>query len=321
MFVTSDVHNMRAIGLNDRIDWREHLLCGVAVHASSPVGIERLAGFLFEAAKRCGLVQSMEYAGYTPMGGKRSRPIAPASFERLVNGKLRGALGARGALLRGTTPADGTHRGDILFGGEGGLSPRRVLSPTPPYEVTSCQPVWLSADFLFPLTDQPIERACELFEIAADLLDAEYGYFFVRDEHAFPSGYAYGISAPLDRLLTNPEKREIGQWSRFKSCELWSAPWPLLRDLYQINLLSARHLQVSAPGIGDLAEWIGARPGRGRLEDIGQGRALWTLTDAEMFNLRPLLHRAGLLVSCVDRVYRDLSPAAIATAGRSQEAL
>jgi hypothetical protein len=48
MFVTSDVHNMRAIGLNDRIDWREHLLCGVAVHASSPVGIERLAGFLFD---------------------------------------------------------------------------------------------------------------------------------------------------------------------------------------------------------------------------------------------------------------------------------
>jgi hypothetical protein len=262
----------------------------------------------------------MEYAGYNPLGAKRTRPIAPTSFERLVSGKLRGAVGAHAALFVGSTPAEGTKRGDILFGGEAGFSPKRIPLPTPPYVVTSGQPLWLSASFLFPLNDRPIDRACELFHLAVDLLDAEYGYFFVRDEHAFPGGYAHGISAPLDRLLTNQEANEIGQWSRFRRCELWSAPWPLLRDLYQVNLLSARHLQTPAPGLGDLAEWIVARPGRGRLEQMGEGRALWILTDAEMFNVRPLLHQAGLLVSCVDRVYRDLSPALTAKTGSGEVA-
>jgi hypothetical protein len=62
-----------------------------------------------------------------------------------------------------------------------------------------------------------------------------------------------------------------------------------------------------------LSEWIPAEPRRGRLEDIGQGRWLWTLTDAEMVHVRPLLNEAGLLVSCRPRVYRDLPNASQTT--------
>jgi hypothetical protein len=30
----------------------------------------------------------MQYAGYTPLGSPRTRPIAPKSFERLARGEL-----------------------------------------------------------------------------------------------------------------------------------------------------------------------------------------------------------------------------------------
>jgi hypothetical protein len=58
-------------------------------------------------------------------------------------------------------------------------------------------------------------------------------------------------------------------------------------------------------GVG-LLDWIAAKSARGQLDDVGQGRWLWTLTDAEMVAVRPVLNAAGLLVSCHPRVYRDL---------------
>jgi hypothetical protein len=79
----------------------------------------------------------------------------------------------------------------------------------------------------------------------------------------------------------------------------------MFRDLFQVNLLSERHRSALVDGVG-LLHWIAAQSGRGRLDDIGQGRWLWTLTDAQMVAARPLLNAAGLLLSCRPRVYRDL---------------
>jgi hypothetical protein len=109
------------------------------------------------------------------------------------------------------------------------------------------------------------------------------------------------------KALSREDAGEIGGWARFAGDgKLWSGEWPLLRDLFQVNLLSERHTSTPVEGLGLLTEWIISQLGRGRLEDVGQGRVLWILTDAEMFYVRPLLNRAGLLLSCRDRVYRDL---------------
>jgi hypothetical protein len=58
--------------------------------------------------------------------------------------------------------------------------------------------------------------------------------------------------------------------------------------------------------LGYLLDWIRAQPERGRLEDLGEGRWLWSLTDREMVEVRPQLNAAGVLYSCTERVYRDL---------------
>jgi hypothetical protein len=103
------------------------------------------------------------------------------------------------------------------------------------------------------------------------------------------------------------DSEEIGGWRDFvREGRLWTGPWPLLRDLFQVNLISKRHTSLPIEGLGYLTDWIGARPGRGRLEDVGEGRWLWILTDAELFDTRPLLYEAGLLFSYQKRVYRDL---------------
>jgi hypothetical protein len=147
------------------------------------------------------------------------------------------------------------------------------------------------------------------------MLGAEYGYFFIRDDLCVPSSYANGMGAALDySKLSNEDTEEVGRWAYFVSGRrewrdaggLWSAQWPLLRDLFQINLLSQRHTQKRVPQLGLLVEWITAQPGRGQLENLDDGRVLWTLTDQEMIDVRPRLNEAGILLSCRDRVYRDL---------------
>jgi hypothetical protein len=313
MFVTSDIFDLKRIGRYRDFDWREHLLGGVAVHGSRWLGYEAGARFLVEAAKQCGLLTGMSCAGYSRPGDKRTRPITAKSFERLMQGQLKGAANACSVLLRGRSPAVGSQNGWILFGGEAGGSVPGYSNAQAADRPGGDPSRFLRADFIFPLGENPIETATALFQLAVDILGAEYGYYFVRDDLCFPNAYPYGIGAALGRsLLSIYDSVEIRDWSRYAwDGPLWSEPWPKLRDLYQVNLLSARHTDALIPGIGRLTEWIAAQPGRGRLDDLGQGRWLWTLTDAEMFNLRPLLNEAGLLLTCRPRVYRDLPGGAV----------
>ena len=312
MFVTSDLFDLERLGREHRVDWRENLMGGVVVHGTNWLGHESLASFLLEASKRCGLLDEMEYAGYDRPGDRRTRPIAPKSFERLARGELAGARSACSVLLTGTRSAVGTRHETVWFGGEASGSERRIRTPTGRPSVVPDYPYKaFDADFIFPLPARPVERASELIRLAVEILGADYGYYFVRDELCGPMLYMHGMTSGSDLSeVWDEEGREIGDWSDFvRSGRLWTHERPLLRDLFQVNLLSERHTAAPVEGLGYLNEWIVAQPGRGRLDDLGRGRLLWTLTDAEMFQVRPLLNEAGLLFTCRNRNYRDLPDA------------
>ena len=303
MYVTSDIFDLNKIGRFREFEWRENLLGGVAVLSSCWPGAEAAGKFLVEAARSCDLLGKMQYAGYDTVGEAETRSLTPRSLEKVALGELIGAQAAVGVNLRGALPAAGAQNGEILFGGEAcGIT--RADHGTGNSASIRARP--MSADFIFPLSELPAERATRLLKLAGEILGAEYGYYFVRDDLCFPGAYSAGIAPALDYSpKANEEAEEIHNWAEFaREGDPWSAP--RLRDLYEVNLLSARHTTQPIEGLGKLGEWIFAAPGRGRLEEIGGGRSIWTLSDAEMFNLRPLLNRAGLLLSCSDRVYRDL---------------
>jgi hypothetical protein len=308
MFVTSDILDLKRTGSFTGFEWRENLICGVAVHASTWVGYQAAARFLYEAAHDCGLDDSLRFASYLLLGEKVSRAIAPKSFPRLIAGGLRGARNPIGVLLKGVVPADGTQNGGFLVGGDASAlldddfsdGGRRAAADDRSRPSRAC--------FGFPLNTAPLATACAIMRMAVALLDVEYGYYFVRDQTCGPLIYDFGIMSPV---YVDPRGREdaleIGNWWNFsRSGGLWSRPWPTLRDLFEVNLLSERHLTTPVDGFGRLSDWIMAEPGRGRLEDAGKGRFLWILSDAEMIAARPLLHHAGLLLSCRGRVYRNL---------------
>lgn len=305
MFVTSDIFDLKGIGHYRDFEWQEHLLCGVAVHGTQAPDPTAFARFLLEAAKCCGVLDEMKYAGYEPNIGKRSRSIAPKSVARLAQGGLLGAKDAVHVWLTGARVAPGSQNDIIYFGGGAG----RLRGPNSFGPTLSSSDQTFDGNFIFPLHENADEMAVQLFQLAVDIFRAEYGYYFIRDDLCFPKAYPLGIGATLDYSpLANEETTESNQWRGFVRRTLWTGDWPLLRDLYQMNLLSNRHTSPSIEGLGYLTEWIAAQPGRGRLKEMGRGRLLWTLTDAEMFDVRPQLNQAGLLFSCRDRVYRDLPP-------------
>ena len=309
MFVTSDVFDLRQDGQKRRFDWRENLLCGIGLHGAAWRNIRDGATFLVEAARRRGLMDEMRWASYSRPGDSRSRPIKPGSFPKLQQGGLAGAREADSLLLRGERSAPGTRLGDVIFGGVVHAGELSAGTITRPHAIPQQPFRSFDADFLFHLTDRPIDDTCELLRLAVQVLGAEYGYGFLRDDLCFPAAYCQGVGWISSEFTeTNRrESEEIGGWRQFVTEEqLWTGPWPLLRDLFQVNLISERHTSVRIEGLGYLLDWIAADPGRGRLEDVGEGRWLWVLPDKELFDTRPLLYEAGLLFSYQKRVYRDL---------------
>jgi len=308
--VTSDIFDLARIGRFRRVDWKENLLCGVAIHGTETLGYQVAAAWLLEATRLCGLMEEMEYAGYDLLGEKRTRPIKVGSFDRLARGELRGAKNAVGLLLRGERDASGCQRGSLLVGGVSSEWPRRRPGRNGPEPIVDYPYRAFDADFCFPAGERPLDIASTLLRRSAELMAAEYGYWFAMDEMCGPTGYAWGYAAPLDWSRTTMAKTdEVSDWHEFVADgRLWIEKRPLLRDIFEVNLISERHTSVRIDGLGYLTDWIRAHPGRGELEDIGRGRMLWTLTSAEMFNIRPLLNDAGLLFSCQERIYRDLTP-------------
>lgn len=310
MFVTSDIYDLRRIAWNLDTEWREHLICGLVLHGPDWPGEAAMAGFIVAAARRCGLFEAMGQAGYCRRGKARGGVITPRSFEKIVRGELRGARGAQSLFLEGRREAEGARYGRIAFGGEASMDGGLDLHGS------GAGPWPQRAKFLFPLDGDPFGVTADLFRLAVATLGVEYGYTFICDHLCGPSQYPRDSSvppyfAPLGEVCRSP----YDDWWRYSWDHLWREPHPLMRDLYQQNLLHTRHLSAPMEGLGSLGDWIAAEPGRGRLECVGSGRRLWSLSDAELVEVRPILNKAGRLYLCAERVYRDL-PGGVAPVDR-----
>jgi hypothetical protein len=309
VFVTSDIFDLERIAARRRIPgWREHLLGGIAIHGTEYPGPEALARFYVEAAKACALSEDMKFAGYAPRVAERLRALKPKSLERLARGELRGAKNAEIIMVRGDRRAIGMEDDIVSFGGESSGSPRATRTMSGPKPVPDYPYRAFDADFIFPADGWLLETGKGLLRLAVECLQPDYGYFFVRDALCYPGNYSWGAGSPLDYgRLNRDDADEVGEWRNFtREGRLWTCEWLQLRDLFQINLFSKRRLSVPTERLGYLGDWINAEPGRGRIEEIGHERVLWILTDAEMYDIRPLLNRARLLRSARPRIYRDL---------------
>jgi len=302
MFVTSDIFDLKQLStrFTGWEGWRENLVAGIAVHGPHWPGHQAMADFLLECARVSGVVDKMNVASYFVPGERRSRVIKVGSLQRLIDGKLAGAKTAASVLLEGDQPAPGTRHNTIFFGGSGG----RDAGPQPDF-IRSDQ---YSARFVFPLTGDHTASGAKLLELAAGMIGAAYGYYFVRDEICDPTGYCRGSVPLLDYgpRVKDEESDGVAWRNLSRSDRFWSVSPPILRDLYQVNLISERHTGQPLGQLGYLTDWIAAAPGRGQLRDLGGRRLIWSLTDAEVYSVRRLLDEAGLILSCRDRVYRDL---------------
>jgi hypothetical protein len=142
-----------------------------------------------------------------------------------------------------------------------------------------------------------LDRTSVLKELAA-LLGPAYGIGFNRGFTFGPDLYVYGMVTgygygPADRIKSDL----VADWFREV---LPDGPNRqrngLLRDLYPLNLLTARHL---ARPVGDatLESWIGAAEGRGRLEVLFSGQWLWSLDESVITSVRRVLAENGLLIA------------------------
>ncbi len=308
MFVTSDIFDLEQIASNWGIaGWRERLVGGIAIHGTDWPGAEAAARFLIEAAKVCGLQDQLSVAGYSIQWGEPSEHLDFAGLADLARGALPGASEATSVYLEGSQGSVNTHD-YVRYGGWLDAAPRMLAAPgnaaVPDYPYRA-----FDGDFGFPLDGPGLGRAETLLRLAAEILQADYGYFFVRDVLAGADFYARAQPAKaLGRgRLARADAMESELWRKFVlEGELWTGVWPQLRDIFAVNLLSDRHLSADFEPIGHLDDWITAEPGRGRLTYLGNARFLWSLTDSEILAVRPPLWDLALMRSCMPRVYRDL---------------
>ncbi len=309
MFVTSDIFDLEQIARSWGIaDWRERLVGGIAIHGTNWPGAEAAARFLIEAAKVCGLQDQLPVAGYSTQWGEPSEHLDFAGLASLAKGAVPGASEAQTAYLVGSQGSITTHD-NVEYGGYLDAAPRYTSAgdkaPSYPFRA-------FDGDFAFPLDGPGLERAEAVLRLAAEILQADYGYYFVRDAMAGAGFYARAMPAKTlgPGRLARADKMEAELWRKFVGeGELWTGVWPQLRDVFAVNLLSEQHLWADFEPIGRLDDWIAAEPGRGRLTAVGGGRVLWSLTDAEIHAVRPELWNLALMRSCMPRVYRDLPDA------------
>jgi hypothetical protein len=308
MFVTSDIFDLEQVASNWGVaGWRERLVGGIAIHGTDWPGGKAAARFLIEAAKVCDLQDQLPAAGYSIQWGEPSEHLDFAGLADLARGALSDGSAATSVYLEGSQGSVNTYD-YVRYGGWLDAAPRMVAAPgnaiVPNYPFRA-----FDGDFGFPLDGVGVERAEALLRLAAEVLEADYGYFFVRDVLAGANFYARAQPAKSlgsDRLA-RADALESTLWRKFVGeGELWTGPWPQLRDIFAVNLLSTRHMTDYIEPIGYLHEWITAEPGRGRLKYAAEGRVLWTLTDAEIHAVRPAMWDSVSMRSCMPRVYRDL---------------
>jgi hypothetical protein len=302
MFVTSDNYDLGIIAQKKYykpFEWRENLIGGIAFHGERWPGSGDAVEFLLKAAAASSLTDELTCAGYNLEGEHRTRNLKPDSIARTVKKyENRSTPSVTGVLLSGQRAAVGSQDGKINLGGEVVKFPRQSGGMYESY----------AGYFLFPWEIDKLSTAINLMKIASDTLRCSYAYFYIRDEFCFPGGYASGFS-PAFAVGTSydDENREISNW--------WSISrnWdkyinrPVIRDIYNLNLISSCYMDLNVDEMVPLRQWISAEPGRGELIELGVERYLWSLDDGAMKLARPILRDAGIILSHVNRSYRVLN--------------
>ena len=241
MLVTSAVHDLEALAALEGLKWRECLMAGVGFCGPRWPSFHAAATYLVAASDRLGLTEEMEWAGYNAPAEWRTRPIKPKTLIKFAatRDETREQR-MRSASLKGTIFDTDAVGGKVFVGGE--ISKK-------------ADETW-SGSFVYPfLPFRELTTGKELLRTAATLLDAQYGFFFVRDDWARPYGYCHGTNATLAfRQDKTGDKDEIHNWPNALET-YWSNPHPKLRDLFQLNLLADCHLSRRL-GSGTLAESI-----------------------------------------------------------------
>jgi len=130
--------------------------------------------------------------------------------------------------------------------------------------------------------------------LAIKCLQPSYGIGYQRPNWLGPVNYALGMvmgSGP-----GSPDRAEgltISRWGDLgRDRRVFNDG--LLRDVYPWNFLNASQLSAKI-GKQRLDKWIKADKGRGELSSITESITLWSLTDTEIEQVRPVLWNAGII--------------------------
>ncbi len=292
MLVTSDVYDIPHIARMGRYDWNEWLIAGIDFYGATWPGFQRTCQFSVEAAEFLNQKKDMVYGGYDLVGASGTRQLRPASiYKAAQDSGNRYEDKAIGTLLRGVLKAP-EGEGSSYIGGAMGMSGQPEARR-------------FSGRWIYVLDRQKrIKLATTLLSKAVCLLDVEYGYFFIRDNLMMPETYGAGMTAGcLVLSRTTGDQDEIHNWGKYKRGDYWREASPRLRDVYEVNLISDRHLARNVNGL-KLGDWIIKDKARGNLAPFENGTYLWTLTTEQMQSIRPDLMSADAILARHERVYR-----------------
>ena len=298
MYVTSDIYDMERIAPCLDYAWQEVLVAGVGIFGSTWPGPTAAADLLYSAAGVAGLCADMKYGGYDLKGETRTRNINPSNLRRVLK---------RASAEKLSTITESLLTGHVQRPGAGSLGHTAILVGG---AIAALAPSYgtFGGSFVFPWRESSCEVGAQILRAAAIRAGAGYGYYFVRDDAFFPQGYSAGLAGGSAALCVPAEEwRElnaIGEWIKLARAgnHAPGGAW-LMRDLYEINLLSARHLEHPICGM-NLRDWIEHRDDAGRLEGIDQDRCLWHIHSAQMGVIRAELIKAGVIVARYPHVYR-----------------
>ncbi len=257
--------------------------------------------YLVEVTRYLGLMEHMIYGGYNVSGQWRTKYLSPSTiFKAAKDSNNRYEHKAVSALLRGKiySPHDRSYNFTGGSTGESSITTEKGFR----------------GKFTYPLNESSrIENSSYILRLAANILGAQYGYFYIRDNWLMPETYSAGMSASIignyyaNSLKRPTEEDEIHDWPYHLRGGYWEESHPRLRDIYEVNLLSDKHLgrQIGTTGLG---AWIRSNENHGTLVAIDEGRFLWTLTTRQMQLVRPQLISTDAIYARHDRVYRSEVP-------------
>lgn len=286
MFVTSDIYDLAEVARSRREEWAEQLVGAVALHGSVWPGEEAALRVLQRAVELCRSGDDISYANYRLFGQSSFKTVRPASLTKLVE---KHGDRIAGIDLRGARITAGAR--DAAVGVSASVS----------------SPLDRGMLCVVVAPDLVGEEAGSFLSQAGELLGADYGYAFLRDDAAGPENYALGMGFPLDYSeLEQAELAESDTWAKVLLSEAWAAKRFPLRDIFEANLLTTWQLDRDLGNGQTLRSWIAAAQERGILEVAGDYQWIWYLNETEMYSIRTDLMRMGVILSSLPRVYRGL---------------